>query len=514
MVEKCKGITNTGKRCFRMQKNKEYCDLHQYFLKFTENEISKIINKQFKSCIRCKKWHMGKNKQCPECTEYNKLDGIKRREAIIRCKGIDRNLKECNNKPVNDTNFCNFHQYMLEYTENQMKDLKLCSTCRMMKFMNEYNTCENCRARGEGTRKEIKDNLLVIKQKYAIIINKKNLIKIPDREYNNTYDIYTKNLLDKPFNLNDYKIVNDNTLLSEQEKLQYIIKYKNKICDEPKEFKKFEEVNMENKIIMCRLINCKFKCNISGYCGKHLVYGWREFIESSNYSVCKNYERGCRYIFDKKNSNKLSLCVYCKNDIVYILRNIKKGAYVRNIKFELDDNQIINLIKNPCEYCGCDENFNGLDRMDSKKWYTIENVVPCCKYCNIMKYTYEINKFYEHCKNIYLNHNQNNDTIQKEENINLFENDYDYWRTQAQKRDKEFNLSIKKFNNLKLQNCYYCKNTNSNKNGIDRIDNNKGYLNNNVVTCCSVCNLMKSNMHVLKFVEKIKNICLFKNLND
>lgn len=58
----------------------------------------------------------------------------------------------------------------------------------------------------------------------------------------------------------------------------------------------------------------------------------------------------------------------------------------------------------PCTYCGLDYSnlakdnakgnrfhsdiivrFNGLDRIDSTKGYTNDNVVPCCKYCNVAK---------------------------------------------------------------------------------------------------------------------------------
>ena len=52
----------------------------------------------------------------------------------------------------------------------------------------------------------------------------------------------------------------------------------------------------------------------------------------------------------------------------------------------------------PCFYCGaeksnhkvtknCKEGFdhNGIDRIDSSKGYTPDNVVPCCKICNKAK---------------------------------------------------------------------------------------------------------------------------------
>jgi hypothetical protein len=47
-----------------------------------------------------------------------------------------------------------------------------------------------------------------------------------------------------------------------------------------------------------------------------------------------------------------------------------------------------------------------------------------------------------------------------------------------------------------LKPCYYCNNVLKNPNenagfAIDRIDSTKGYINNNIVSCCGFCNLVK-----------------------
>jgi 5-methylcytosine-specific restriction endonuclease McrA len=67
----------------------------------------------------------------------------------------------------------------------------------------------------------------------------------------------------------------------------------------------------------------------------------------------------------------------------------------------------------PCNYCG-DEltnykknkdsygefKYNGIDRIDSSKGYEIDNVVPCCKNCNTMKWDLDVDDFYKHIKKI------------------------------------------------------------------------------------------------------------------
>lgn len=76
-------------------------------------------------------------------------------------------------------------------------------------------------------------------------------------------------------------------------------------------------------------------------------------------------------------------------------------------------------------------------------------------------------------------------------------------------RGLEFNLSfdtVKKLMNQKT--CYYTGVTLTNKQGeptqrtIDRLDNNKGYVEGNVVACCQDINLKKGHMSL----QEIKSI--------
>src|SRR5258708_3678515 len=45
--------------------------------------------------------------------------------------------------------------------------------------------------------------------------------------------------------------------------------------------------------------------------------------------------------------------------------------------------------------------YNGIDRLDSSKGYTIDNCVPCCKNCNTAKLRMSKIEFLEWIKNIY-----------------------------------------------------------------------------------------------------------------
>lgn len=98
---------------------------------------------------------------------------------------------------------------------------------------------------------------------------------------------------------------------------------------------------------------------------------------------------------------------------------------------------------------------------------------------------------------------------------------YKYASTRHNRIKREFSLTIEQFEKLIYSNCYYCDKEPSNTkklgrnkfikreikyNGIDRIDNNIGYLSNNVVTCCWICNQSKADFNQKEFLNWIKMI--------
>lgn len=88
--------------------------------------------------------------------------------------------------------------------------------------------------------------------------------------------------------------------------------------------------------------------------------------------------------------------------------------------------------------------------------------------------------------------------------------------SQAKRRNIEFSISLDEFKNLISQSCYYCgehpnhisktKFSSYKYNGLDRLDSSKGYIKENIVTCCGVCNTMKMDDALPNFLSKIKSI--------
>lgn len=81
-----------------------------------------------------------------------------------------------------------------------------------------------------------------------------------------------------------------------------------------------------------------------------------------------------------------------------IILQYKRHARERGFSWELTFDDVSRIIQSPCVYCGaersnhrvtknCKEGFdhNGIDRVDSSMGYSRENVVPCCKICNMTK---------------------------------------------------------------------------------------------------------------------------------
>ena len=97
---------------------------------------------------------------------------------------------------------------------------------------------------------------------------------------------------------------------------------------------------------------------------------------------------------------------------------------------------------------------------------------------------------------------------------------FNRYKNTSKKRNFIFALSKEKFKLITEQNCFYCGNKPKNiskniygkgniiYNGIDRVDSSKGYIENNIVTCCEKCNQAKSNMsqqEFLSWVERVYN---------
>lgn len=82
--------------------------------------------------------------------------------------------------------------------------------------------------------------------------------------------------------------------------------------------------------------------------------------------------------------------------------HFRANANIRNIKYFLTLEDIVDLCSQPCYYCG-KERCLGVDRVDNSKPYTRDNCVPCCGCCNKMKMDLELSFFLNQIEKIYNN---------------------------------------------------------------------------------------------------------------
>jgi hypothetical protein len=102
-----------------------------------------------------------------------------------------------------------------------------------------------------------------------------------------------------------------------------------------------------------------------------------------------------------------------------------------------------------------------------------------------------------------------------EANFNTLYRNYKFG---AKKRQLEFKLSKTQFKKLTQENCHYCGTSPSQRlsnlrsngpyiyNGIDRINNEIGYIDFNCVACCGICNKKKGNSSYADFIAWLKLI--------
>lgn len=105
--------------------------------------------------------------------------------------------------------------------------------------------------------------------------------------------------------------------------------------------------------------------------------------------------------------------------------------------------------------------------------------------------------------------------------VSSFNELYSSYKNRAKYTNKEFTLTKEEFKEITSSNCYYCGVEPSQKlkqsridekdgiyiyNGIDRINSSVGYLYDNCVPCCEICNKAKRDLTIEDFKNWIKRL--------
>lgn len=235
--------------------------------------------------------------------------------------------------------------------------------------------------------------------------------------------------------------------------------------------------------------------------------GQKEGVITKSCIRCRNDNKKQDVKRDKVHREALARIADQKPDRKYLI--YQKSAKERNIAFELSKEQLVEITEKGCFYCG-ETDKSGIDRLDAGVGYMVSNSVSCCKMCNYLKGSLDVTTFLYRVQHI-LSYQKKVDKLDIR-HYDCFANakkvDYNQYKGHAKYRGKDFELEPEMFDFIISKECYLCgkQNSENHKNGIDRIDNNIGYLFDNCVACCCECNRMKRSLELEDMLDKMMSI--------
>ena len=483
---------------------------------------------------------------------------------MTKCSAIDRNLKGCRCNAINETSFCKKHDYMVEYTEEMLSNLQICSGCKKSYYIPDGKTCSSCRNRGKQNKQTARENVVLCAndkcvfkrsdenkycQKHQICIFVDDTVDMGKKVCKN-YVRGCRSQLDL-----DYQYIRCQSCLEkerEQERNRRANTKNNKntdthqtcsTCCQELENSLFVGVNGGNTKTCknCRERNhiqdqkrdkehrnelsriaeqkperkeVKQQWNENNYekvAMKSMNYRQRQIETDVEWYLNKNSENAKQW----RENNPEKVQINNQNKINNI--NLQYGVYSRcagdkNLDFEISQEEFNKIVKEPCHYCNIiqERGFNGIDRLDSNAGYVLDNCVSCCKTCNYMKCSLPVDVFLKRIEHILTYNNKINGRYFHEEFCDTDAASYNRYKIRANNKSLQFDLTKDEYDGIVTSQCYLCgrKSYEKHKNGIDRIDNNLGYIMSNVKPCCGSCNYIKKDMELTELFNKMTEIFL------
>lgn len=201
-----------------------------------------------------------------------------------------------------------------------------------------------------------------------------------------------------------------------------------------------------------------------------------------------------------------------KNSIICNYKTYQMSASEKRLDFIFSMEEYEQLVRLSCYYCGVIEErgFNGIDRLNSTEPYIQSNCVSCCSMCNMMKGSSGPNVFVHRAEHILTNLKIIQGQSYPDDFLNFSGSSYSAYNDRAEKKELPFEISKETFSHYTDLPCYLCGKevSDTHSNGIDRLDNSKGYTLDNIRSCCGICNYMKKSY---EYDEVIKKLCLICN---
>jgi hypothetical protein len=167
----------------------------------------------------------------------------------------------------------------------------------------------------------------------------------------------------------------------------------------------------------------------------------------------------------------------------------KYSAKRKNLTYEISAEAHIQLCKESCFFCLTSPNSANIviSRLDTKVGMTEDNVRPCCKTCLGMKGNLDARTFVKRC--VFLTELADGGACAYPQHLYAEHptsgNYYDS-KKKARLAGREFELTTEEYEDIRSNPCYICGKTDSDshRNGLDRVDSAIGYTVENVAACC------------------------------
>lgn len=487
---------------------------------------------------------------------YNKILII-----MSKCLSIDRKNDSCRRNALSDTRFCKLHSYMVDYTEDMLQNLSICSGCKKAYYLTQgVKTCTNCNERGKSNNLTAKSSIVQCakdncsfkrstENKYCgkhqlylfvdeTVASGKKVCKNMVRGCRTQLDIeYSKTscetCLGKDRANDKARRGNSTTLNSNNEpdkqtcttccktydKEHFIGKKSGntKTCSVCREAGRVQDLkrDKDHRNELARIAEQKperkavkdewAENNPEKVAMKEMNYRQRQLENDQEGYLQRNAETAKNW----REQNPEKVMAENKNRIenikIHYSNYIRKADYARQ-SFELSQDMFEQIVKQPCYYCGIvqDRGFNGVDRKDSTEGYTESNCVSCCKMCNYMKSSLAERVFLDRIEHILTFNEKIEGRLFPDAFCNYNSAQYTQYKNRAVKKSLDFVLSKDEFDVISSNSCYLCNKecSSTHHNGLDRIDNSKGYIEDNVKSCCGGCNFMKRDYSVEDIFDK------------
>jgi hypothetical protein len=232
---------------------------------------------------------------------------------------------------------------------------------------------------------------------------------------------------------------------------------------------------LSTKSSPCSHEGCNYKTKGEKYCKKHERDKYYDEEKEKGIKYC-DVARGCFTLCE----DGLKSCRECLDDEIVRDNSRRKGN-------EVIHNALANINTKKQICCNCGK--------DYEKYLTRYNKESkLCKHCNETQQVQDDKR-------------KDRERNYKEEYIKNLKTYYKQYIKNALKRNYTMELQFEDFEKLVKQKCYYCDYIKEGEaNGIDRVDNSKGYSKENCVACCELCNNIKFTYEPLFFIEKCQII--------